>query len=236
MSLVKRSFVLGVGAALLLALGACSSNDGNATPDGSTGDDAQSADQSCGDYVCGPFGTKQGDIIENLSFSGFRDPDDLCTAHVDKAHDLSKPVRFSLSEYYNGSTTCPDKQKKLLWVMMSAGWCGPCIDEIKSIMSQYKAGGLDPRLEVMDMLFETDTRAPTTEEFARKWQKDLGITFPLAMDPEFQMQKYFQRNAVPVNMLIDLRTMRIHFFQTGVSLSRVGQEMVAFFSRLDNGN
>ena len=113
---------------------------------------------------------------------------------------------------------------------------GPCIDEIKSIMSQYKAGGLDPRLEVMDMLFETDTRAPTTEEFARKWQKDLGITFPLAMDPEFQMQKYFQRNAVPVNMLIDLRTMRIHFFQTGVSLSRVGQEMVAFFSRLDNGN
>ena len=63
-----------------------------------------------------------------------------------------------------------------------------------------------------------------------------GITFPLAMDPEFQMQKYFQRNAVPVNMLIDLRTMRIHFFQTGVSLSRVGQEMVAFFSRLDNGN
>ena len=209
---------------------------GGKNNDGSPGQtDGGSADQQAlcsADYPCGPFGTQKETIIQNHAFQGFADSDDLCKKSQDKALDTSKLTDLSFGQWFKAPTKCPAQQKKLLWIMVSAGWCGPCKDEITSIQKQYAVGGLDPQVEVLNVLFEDDRRKPATEAFGKTWASSLGMTFPLALDPKFTMGKYFDRNAVPINMLIDLRTMKIFYKQTGANLPAVGRQMVDFLDRL----
>ena len=118
------------------------------------------------------------------------------------------------------------KPKQLLWVMVSAGWCGPCIQEIRELGKIIDSGGIDERVAFVDILFENDDHKPATEDFAKKWADTLGLKFPLLLDPTFQMGAYFDRQAVPFNMLVDLDTMQVYFSITGAAFATLGQQVV----------
>ncbi len=247
----RQSMALALIAALALVGSACSSTDstekdsggGNGPdPDGPVAQvdkgivpdlgTADSGGASCGEgiYPCGPYGTSKGDVIEDVTFVGFADPDTFCKPLKDQAIDFSKSKKFSFGDWHRPPEGCPDKKKQLMWVVVSAGWCGPCRAEIQETMAAIKQGAIDDRLALVDILFEDDNAQPATESYAKNlWAQYVGITFPLLLDPSFKMGKYFDREAVPFNMLVDLETMKIVFRATGANLPAVGQAIQSFF-------
>ncbi|MCA9667060.1 MAG: hypothetical protein KC503_15790 [Myxococcales bacterium] len=92
------------------------------------------------------------------------------------------------------------------------------------------AGSIDERVAFVDILFEDDDYKPATEAFAKQWATQLGIKFPLLLDPTFKMGKYFDRAAVPFNMLVELDTMKVYFATTGAAFALIGQQIQAFFA------
>jgi len=182
-------------------------------------------------YPCGPYGTRTNDVAANLEFLGFSDPDEMCKAHDKKAQDTSKLRRIAFKDWYQADPTgaC---NRKLLWVIVSAGWCGPCQEEVRDAATQYKGGQVDSRLGILNVVFETDNPGtPADGPFLNKWTTKLGLTFPVVMDPSFKMGAYFTREATPFNMLIDTSTMKIFYQLAGGDASFIGPQILAFFNK-----
>lgn len=234
---MSKSLFVASMAVLSLTLGACSS-DGDAKPDSGGGIDLLLADTTSADsgpacdYPAGPYGTTEGKLVENFEFKAFADANYQCKDPADQVMDLSKTRKVSFKDYFCNSS-CPEKKKKILWVMVSAGWCGPCQQEVAETQAQYGKGALDPRVHLINILYEDDKSKPVTEEFGKLWAKNnqFQLTFPVALDPQFTMGKYFDRNAVPFNMLVDLDTMKIIFRQTGANLPAVGQAIFNYLNK-----
>ncbi|MCK5798330.1 MAG: hypothetical protein KAI47_14155, partial [Deltaproteobacteria bacterium] len=131
-------------------------------------------------------------------------------------------------------SSCPAKKRKILWVMVSAGWCGPCQQEVAETQANYGKGDIDSRVHLMNIVYEDDKSKPITESFAKLWaeNKQFKLSFPVGMDPTFRMGTYFDRNAVPFNMLVDLSTMKIIYRQTGGDLSAVGSALFKALSKM----
>lgn len=233
---MSKTFFL-ASAVLSLTLAACSS-DGGTKDDAGTGVDLVLADTTSPDtgpacdYPAGPYGTTEGKVVENFEFKAFADAGYLCKDPLDQVMDLSKTRTISFKDYFCNSG-CPAKKKKLLWVMVSAGWCGPCQIEVAETQAQYGKGALDPRVHLIDIVYEDDKSKPVSEAFGKLWAKNsqFQLTFPVALDPQFTMGKYFDRNAVPFNMLVDLDTMKIIFRQTGANLPAVGQAIFNYLNK-----
>jgi hypothetical protein len=185
-----------------------------------------------GIYPCPPYGTDIGDIADNLEFVGFMDPKNFCKAHEDKEMDLSTKQKIAFASWHVGDPdpTCDPHKRKLLWVMVSAGWCGPCKLEVQSTQVEYAAGKVDPRVGVVNVLFETGTLGePITEDYLKTWINAYKLTMPVVMDPSFKMGTYFSAKATPFNMLVDTSNMKIYYHQTGGSLSIIGDKIQDFF-------
>ena len=184
--------------------------------------------KACGPgvYPCGPYGTKVGDVIENLVFKeAYVDPDFLCKSGAEMKIDSSRARPLSLGDFHRGSKRCPDKKKKVLWVFVAAGWCHACHNEIVAIAPLYAKGQMDKRLEILNVVFQTRTSSPATAAFGKLWLEENKASFPLAMDPAWSTRKYFPVNATPLNMLIDLETMKITYAVNGYSLQAIGQQI-----------
>jgi thiol-disulfide isomerase/thioredoxin len=186
-----------------------------------------------GIYPCGPYGTKQGQVATNMQFLGFEDPKTQCKADKDQVIDTSKLVKISFKDFFLGDTGsgCSTYKKKLLWVMVSAGWCGPCKSEVQSTSQEYAAGNVDSRVGLMNIVFETAAPvAPADETFLKQWVSTFSLNFPTVIDPSFKMGAFFVKSAVPFNMLIDLSNMKIFYEQTGANLPGLGAKITEFFS------
>ncbi len=235
--------------AIALLATACSSKKENATGDAavsSTQSDLQSTynDQSVNDgtnglcgamvYPCGPYGTEAGDIAENMEFLGFADPNYNCKAHKDKAMDLQHKVRITFADWYRDSSepTCKSFNKELLWVMVVAGWCGPCQGEVDAVENMYIKGQIDERVEVLNIIFENANRGePIDETFTLQWIGIFNLTFPVVMDPSFKMGKYFDKRATPFNMLVDTKTGKIIHRQVGPDINTMQAKIAAFLKK-----
>jgi hypothetical protein len=75
-------------------------------------------------YPGGPYGTKVGDKIADLSFDqAFFDPETLCKGAKDLDLAKSGGLRsLSLLDLYRGDALCPGKKKEFIWLIASAGW------------------------------------------------------------------------------------------------------------------
>ena len=227
--------------ALSVSIAACSDDSGSTpTPDKDTGaPDTVLADQgptpetgpAC-EYPKGPYGTSEGKIVENFVFDGFADAQYLCKSAKDQVMDLSATRKISFKDFYC-NTGCSDKKRRLLWVMVSAGWCGPCHQEVMDTQAQYAKGAIDAKVHLLNVIYEDDNAKPVTESFTKLWAKNskFNISFPIAMDPSFRMGAYFDRNAVPFNMIVDLDTMEIVFRQTGANLPAVGKAIFSYLGQ-----
>jgi len=221
----------------LVAVAGCSDDNGNGTPQDQGSDFTYTPDTApaaCGVviYPCPPYGVDANDVASNMSFLGFSDPKDLCKDNQDKVMDVSSKHRIAFQDWYLGDPdpSCAKYKKQLLWVMASAGWCGPCQDEVSATQAEYAKGAVDPRVGIVNVVFENDKLGePATETFVKKWISTFSLTMPVAMDPDFTMGIYFEKKSVPFNMLIDLKTMKVYHRQTGGSLTTIGQKISTFF-------
>jgi hypothetical protein len=182
--------------------GAVGSTAGAAAPAGPTSTFAS--------YPAGPYGTGRGATIQNLSFLGWRHPD------VAK-YDLTQLETLRLSDFYD-----PDGHTgiKLLAVNASAVWCSVCRSEYEDMNKQgtyatYKAKGL----EMLGTLFEDNAYYPAQPTDLYHWGSvsTHAVAFPLVIDPSFKMGAYFDSDATPLNMLVDVRTMTIVSVMMGYS-------------------
>ena len=183
-------------------------------------------------YPAGPYGTRTGEVAANLEFMGFLDPKNFCKGPADKKMDKTRLTPISFRTYYEGDKTsaCAKHKPKLMWIMVSAGWCQPCWAEVTATQKEYGKGSIAPGLELLNIVFETKTSAPATEAFLKTWADQFSLTFPVAMDPSFKMGAYFTRAAVPFNMLIETKTMKIYYQQVGGSLSNIGKKASEYFA------
>jgi len=161
-------------------------------------------------YPAGPYGTGRGAVIANLSFLGWKHPDQ---AQYDTSH--FEVVR--LSDFYN-----PDGKTeiKLLAINASAVWCTVCRAEYEDMNTNgtydaYRAKGV----ELLGTLFEDNSYFPAEPADLNRWGavSNHAVKFPLVLDPGFKMGSYFSSDATPLNLLIDVRTMTIVSVTMGYS-------------------
>ncbi len=161
-------------------------------------------------YPAGPYGTGRGATIQNLTFLGWRHPDAA-------AYDTKQFETVRLSDFYD-----PDGHSsvKLLAINASAVWCGVCRAEYQDMNANgtyatYKAKGV----EFLGTLFEDNAYYPAQPLDLSRWGSvsNHDVKFPLVLDPSFKMGAYFDSDATPLNMLINVRTMTIVSVTMGYS-------------------
>lgn len=223
--LIKNTILLGC---FLLFVG-CGDSSDPTLPDGGSQSDATNVDYGDCEYPAGPYGTDVGDIIKNISFKAFADQNFICKNPEDQVMDLSRTQTVSFQDLYCNKG-CPENKRKLLWLMVSAGWCQPCQMEVAETQEQYEKGAIPPEVHIVNVLYQTDQGTPVTEDFAKLWAENsqFQLSFPVLLDPEYKMTAYFDQDAVPFNMLVDLSTMKVIFKITGANLPAVGQAMSDF--------
>ena len=162
------------------------------------------------DYPAGPYGTARGAIIENLEFLGWKDP-------VASNYDVANMEKVRLSDFYN-----PDGRNslKLLAVNASAVWCSVCRSEYEDMNANgtYKTFN-DEGVQILGTLFEDSSYFPAQPSDLTRWGQvsNHAVKFPLVLDPGFKMGAYFDSDATPLNMVIDVRTMTIVLVTMGYS-------------------
>ena len=161
-------------------------------------------------YPPGPYGTSRGATIENLSFLGWKHPDQA-------GYDLAKFETIRLSDFYD-----PDGHTgvKLLAVNASAVWCGVCRREYQEMKRNDVYATLHGMgLEILGTLFEDNNYFPAQPIDLKNWGSlsTHSVTFPMGLDPGFKMGAYFDSDATPLNMLIDVRTMTIVQITMGIT-------------------
>lgn len=162
------------------------------------------------DYPAGPYGTHTGAVIQNFEFLGWRQPDIA-------AYDATKVEKIRLSDFYN-----PDGRSdvKLLAVNASAVWCSVCRAEYQDMndnqtYATYRAKGV----EILGTLFQDASYFPAQPSDLSLWGKvsTHQVKFPLVLDPGFKLGAFFDSDATPLNMVIDVRTMKIVSITMGYS-------------------
>ncbi len=161
-------------------------------------------------YPAGPYGTGRGATIQNLSFLGWKHPDVAL-------YDTKQFETVRLSDFYD-----PDGHTgvRVLAINASAVWCGVCRAEYQDMntngtYASYKAKGV----EILGTLFEDNGYYPAQPLDLSRWGSvaNHDVKFPLVLDPSFKMGAYFDSDATPLNMLIDVRTMTIISVTMGYS-------------------
>lgn len=147
-------------------------------------------------YPGGPFGTSEGAVLANHEFVN---PDGS---------------KFSFADVH------AEKKNKLLLLSTSAGWCTACIEEqpaLKERHTRWSAKGL----YILISLFEDAQFRAAGAELADKWQRQYDLPFKVVADPPFLLKEYYDETLTPMNMIVDVETMKILRITTGWDASAV---------------
>jgi thiol-disulfide isomerase/thioredoxin len=208
---MKTTRILGAAtvlAAMATCAMACSSSGGGSSA--TTGTMDCQPPGSTGTYLTGSTcGTEVGDTIANLAFKG-------------RASGITSPqVTMQLSDWYD-----PDGKKGLTYLVIdvSALWCTYCKEEAPQI------AGMAAKYGPKGVVFFTDVaqdanRNNATDADVDAWIQTYKMVTPVGTDPNFALGAFFDPNSMPLNMIIDLRTMTIVKKITGEGLPQVQAEL-----------
>jgi hypothetical protein len=139
-------------------------------------------------------GSKAGQIFPNLTLEGVR-----------SAATMATPATVSMAEYYDPSGARYD----LLHVIGIFMWCPHCNNETNNL-STIPAWQSDHRVAVVQIAMEGYGSASPTSTELEKWVGDHNLTFPVLVDGQgAQLGQYFSVKYVPLNIVVNPRTMEI---------------------------
>jgi len=147
-------------------------------------------------YPDGPYGVSAGSIIDNLDFM------------------TSEGTPFDLNMLH------ADESRKLLLITTSAGWCAACIEEQPFLRELY-TNNVDAGLEVVVSVFEDSQFQPADVELAADWKENYSLPFTVLADSEQKFSAYYNTEATPMTMFVDLDTMEILNVLSGADRSVV---------------
>lgn len=169
-------------------------------------------------YPAAPYGTALGDTAPNYKFFGWHNPQ--ISADVNNLEDIE------LAQFYNptGTDTWPtdgtyragQPKPKLVWVDISAQWCGPCNQESKNDLPGYYTKYQPMGAEIILELIEDNNGGPALPTNLHMWTTAYKTAWPAIIDPSRQMFNLAEIDAYPENILIDTRTMKIIYKFGGV--------------------
>lgn len=156
-------------------------------------------------YPDPPYGTEQGAIIEDFRFLGWTNP-------VAQAYDTHRLQALSLASYYD-----PKGQDGVKYVVITAAavWCSACRYEWQELTPQKLQPYEDRGVVFFGTLFEDNDAYPAEPKDLVAWAKNFKVTFPFVLDPAFKLGAFFNREATPMTMVVDARTMKILWIQVG---------------------
>jgi hypothetical protein len=190
---------------LLAACAACSSQSTDEYDRGRSGGAQTFGTGVRHAYPEAPYGASIGATIENLRFLGWSDP-------VASSHDTTNFERVELAKFYSGPGSNNDT--KLLVITSTAIWCTACKAEyldMAEYVPQYRAKGV----EFVGALFEDNDSNPAKPPDLATWAQTYDVTFPFVLDPALKFGIFFDREATPMEMIVDASTMQILSIETG---------------------
>jgi hypothetical protein len=153
---------------------------------------------NCSDNTMGippaPPSIDGGAIFPNLTFDGIR-----------SAATLDTPATVSMSEYQDPAGARYD----LLHVVGLFMWCPHCNNETNNLAS-IAAWRTASRVAVVQIAMEGyGGESPTWSEL-QKWVSDHNVDFSVLIDSQgAQLGQYFPVDSVPVNIVVNPRTMEV---------------------------
>jgi thiol-disulfide isomerase/thioredoxin len=150
---------------------------------GGTGDGNTDGEMR-GAYPAGPYGMGEDTVIESLPFL-------MPDGQTRTLEDVWK-----------------DNTKKLMLITTSAGWCTACIDEQPALKEYHQNYG--PKgLFILEAVFEDGAYMPATVEYTASWKRQYDLPFEVVADVDFKLGRYYNRELSPMNMIVDVTTMKI---------------------------
>ncbi len=104
---------------------------------------------------------------------------------------------FTVPRLGAGSLTLKELRGTLVFLNFWATWCPPCKEEMPSMERLYRRHK-DQGFTIVAMSIDTDG----VEHIAR-FVKNLGLTFPIGLDPKFEVANRYTVRALPSSILID---------------------------------
>ncbi len=182
--------------------GGSTGNTAGTSATGGTGGAVDPGNSNEKSYPAGPYGLNVGDTIRNLKFEGLKAP---------KAsnYDTKTTDTIALSDYYNPTG---DASKTLALVLTGAArWCGPCQDEASKSMGFWKYWNPKGVEFISAVVQDEDYQASTFVDLTA-WASKYKLEYPVTIDPDSaNLGAYFGQDAVPFNMVVDTRTMKIAY-------------------------
>jgi len=110
---------------------------------------------------------------------------------------------FTLPTMDGKAMTLADYRGKVVFLNIWATWCPPCREEMPSMQNLHeKFKGKD--FAMLTISIDEDT------ELVRPFMEELGLTFPVAFDPEQTVASQYGITGVPETFLIDKNGVVMH--------------------------
>lgn len=177
------------GLLALALLGGCGDNVVGALPEGYV-DGASTAL----DYPKGPYGVEVGEVFADLALEGYL-REAVGTATVGYG-----PVKLSDLRKVAGA--------RYLLFSVGAEWCGACRTEARELAAAAEGwaeqGGL-----VLGVIIQDAAGKATGQAEIDNWAERYGTNYSLAADPQARVGQRFAIDTLPLNLILDLKTMKV---------------------------
>jgi hypothetical protein len=155
-------------------------------------------------YPPGPYGIVVGSIVDpSLHWQGFE-------PGAQQASDIS------ITEFFDCDGS---KGINALLVDESATWCGTCQQEAKDIQQQMSGWTTSDGIRVLTLMIQDGSQNPATVATAQQWRDNFGLTdIAVAADPNTPLIDPNEMTVgLPVQLVVDPRTMKIVHYEEGYS-------------------
>ncbi len=103
---------------------------------------------------------------------------------------------FTLESYQGAQVQLADFRGQTVVLNFWATWCGPCRLEMPTLQSRYEQ-------YQSEGLVVLGINAGESRQQIAGFREELGITFPLLLDPDEEIQRLYQIRAYPTTMIVN---------------------------------
>lgn len=153
-------------------------------------------------YPPGPYGVAEGDTLEDLAFAGYAPATPMAVAGM----EYDAEVKLSELRAFG---------YRYALVSGAAAWCEPCRDEAEQLPGHFTRwatkGGL-----VITILTENEGFTPADKARLDRWIVEFAPNHPSLHDPQGFVNRILQPASYPVNLVVELETMRLEVVSFGL--------------------
>jgi thiol-disulfide isomerase/thioredoxin len=148
-------------------------------------------------YPAGPYGTDEDSVLQDLTFAGY-----VKASPAGLTQDVAFDDEVSLADLRALG------EARYLLLNVAAEWCVPCQQEAQVLPAKFErwapAGAL-----VVGVLTEDAQVQPASRARLDAWIRLYRSNFTMLHDPRGEVARVLAPSTMPVNLLIDLETMKI---------------------------